>query len=53
MYGAPSYLLYSRDLEEQRSGEGGLKSLYGRLGGKPEREDFYGVKLAPPDAMMN
>ena len=37
----------------KKVGRGGLKSLYGWLGGKPEREDFYGVELAPPDAMIN
>ena len=34
-------------------GAGGLKSSYGKFGGKPQREDFYGVELTLPDAMNN
>ena len=39
--------------EEVGRGAGGLKSSYGKFGGKPQREDFYGVELTLPDAMNN
>ena len=42
-----------RSEEVGGGGAGGLKSSYGKFGGKPQREDFYGVELTLPDAMNN
>ena len=51
MYGALSQLLYLWDLEKQRGGNAGLKSLY--VGKKSQRRDntFYGRDLTPLGTM--